>query len=395
MERIIFKDGNIVSDNGIRRGSVIVEDGEIAGVVFSVQPDGTQGKVVDCAGKYIGPGFVDIHVHGGSGRDFLAKDTDGLIEGINYHFENGVTAITPACLSVPFEEIGRSIGLVKEIKDKAKSTVLGFHVEGVYLDRKYRGGHLGSYVHAPNPGEYMPLIEKYGDFITEWTLAPELKGAMDLIKICAQNGIVTSVGHSRASYDVLMKAIDAGLTHSTHFACVMGNLRFERLGESTGKGFAPGVLETVLLDDRLTTELIADGCHLHKGLIQLAVKCKGVDKVCIVSDAMMGAGLPDGDYVIGGQDCIVRHNLAVIKDRPEVIASSVTPVIGMLRHLVKNCGIPLHNAWTMCSLTPAKIIGADRKKGSLRAGRDADILIMDKDLNIRSIFAKGTLHEKS
>jgi len=266
-------------------------------------------------------------------------------------------------------------------------------VEGVYLDSAYRGGHLLSYVHAPDPVEYMPLLDKYGDFITEWTLAPELEGALELIKACTKRGIVTSVGHSQATYDELMRAIDAGLSHSTHFACVMGNLRFECLGESTGKGFAPGVLETVLLEDRLTTEVIADGHHLHQGLIRLAVKCKGYEKVCVVSDAMMGVGLPDGEYLIGGQNCVVAHGLAIIKERPEVIASSVTPVIGMLRHLAARCGIPLHHAWMMCSLTPANIVGAGNKKGSIRAGKDADLIVMDRELNIRKIYAKGILHE--
>lgn len=390
MKRTIFYNGEIVVGGQIKKGSVIAQDDIILDVIFSdIKPEDEYGEVIDCTGKYIGAGFIDIHVHGGRGNDFASDDPDAVIDGVNYHFENGVTSIAPACISIPFEVIDRSIAQLKEIRNKAKSTILGFHVEGVYLDRKYRGGHLESNLHCPDPLEYLPLLEKHSDFITEWTLAPELNGAMDLIKNCTQKGITTSVGHSQASYDVLMKAIDLGLSHSTHFACVMGNLRFEPLGKSTGKGFAPGVMETVLLDDRLTTEIIADGYHLHKGLIQLTVKCKGYDKVCIVSDAMMGVGLPGGEYVIGGQECLVENKLAVIKDRPDVIASSVTPMIDMFRHVVNNCGIPLQHAWTMCSLTPAKIVNVDHRKGSIQAGKDADIMVLDKNLNILNVFAKG------
>jgi N-acetylglucosamine-6-phosphate deacetylase len=281
--------------------------------------------------------------------------------------------------------------MCKKISKTVNSTILGFHIEGVYLDETYRGGHSINNLHAPDPNEYTPLMEKHSDFISEWTLAPELKGSIELIKRCKECDIVTSVGHSQAGYNVMMEAIDAGLSHSTHFACAMGNLRFEALGKSTGKGFSPGVMETVLLDDRLTTEVIADGYHLHKGIVQLAVKCKGAGAVCIVSDSMMGVGLPDGEYIIGGQESMVMDHLAIIKDRPEVIASSVTPIIDMLKFVVNECKINLCDAWTMASLTPARIIHADKTKGSIEKGKDADILALNQNLDICSVFAKGKL----
>lgn len=393
MNGYIFKNGNIVTPSGINTGSVLVENGKIIDIFDAAQKiDNIDAKVIDCSGKYIGPGFVDIHVHGGKGNDFVNNDAQSILDGIHYHLENGTTSITPACISIPFEQIDESISLLKQIKEKAKATVLGFHVEGVYLDRTYRGGHLLENLHNPNPNEYMPIIEKHADFITEWTLAPELDGGIELIKQCTKYGIVTSAGHSQATYEILMKAINEGMTHSTHFACVMGNMRFEALGRSSGKGFAPGVTETVLLDDRLTTEVIADGYHLHKGVIQLAVKCKGYDKVCIVTDAMMGVGLPDGQYVIGNQECLVQNKLAIIKDRPDIIASSVTPMIDMLKFVVNDCMIPLDKAWMMASLTPSKVIRADASKGSIEINKDADILIVDEKLNICNVYARDAFH---
>ena len=179
--------------------------------------------------------------------------------------ENGIIKeIREQCEVKNGEELEASIKAVKQAAINSNSNILGYHIEGIYLDHEFREGHLDEYLHKPDPKEYEPLIEKYGDFVTEWTLAPELPGAIELIKACKKAGIITSVGHSQATYEQMMQAIENGLSHSTHFACVMGTLRFTALRESAGKGFAPGVMETILLDDRLTTEIIADGFHLHK-----------------------------------------------------------------------------------------------------------------------------------
>ncbi|MCX6089412.1 MAG: amidohydrolase family protein, partial [Candidatus Atribacteria bacterium] len=144
-----------------------------------------------------------------------------------------------------------------------------------------------------------------------------------------------------------------------------------------------------LLHDELTTEVIADGFHLHPAIIRLAVKCKGPDRVCLVSDSMKGVGLPDGEYLIGGQECLVRNGIALIKDRPEVIASSVTPLSGMLRFAHQKTGLSPTDAWTMASLTPAEIIGFSTRKGSLGPGKDADLLLLDNDLQVKGVYAKG------
>lgn len=390
MDKYIFKNGRIVTAAGIQRGNVLVEGSKIANVMYNEDITGIDAKVIDCSNKYIGPGFVDIHVHGGKGNDFTNSDPQSVLEGIHYHLAHGTTSIAPACISIPFSQMDQAISVFKQIRANCKGSILGFHIEGVYLNPDYRGGHLLGNLRKPNPVDYMPLIEKHADFISEWTLAPELDGAINLIKQCTKNNIVTSVGHSNASYDVLMEAIDEGLTHSTHFACVMGGLSFEALGNSTGKGYAPGVMETVLLEDRVTTEIIADGYHLHPGIIQLVVKCKGYEKVCIVTDAMMGVGLPSGEYIIGDQDCIVDNGIAIIKDRPEIIASSVTPMIDMLKFVVNSCKVPLNEAWMMASLVPAKVIRSEKTKGSIEKNKDADIVILDNDMNIDRVFSRGS-----
>jgi N-acetylglucosamine-6-phosphate deacetylase len=384
----VFSGGTIITPKKQLLKDLVVENG----VIKEIREQGevkNGEELIDCRGMFVGPGLVDIHVHGGAGNDFIAIEAEEIIRGVHYHLSQGTTSITPTALSVPWDELEASIKAAMLAAKGCNASILGYHIEGIYLDHEFRGGHLDEYLHNPDPEEYEPLIEKYGDFITEWTLAPELPGAIKLIKACKKAGIVTSAGHSQATYEQMIQAVENGLSHSTHFACVMGTLRFAALRDSTGKGFAPGVMETILLDDRLTTEIIADGFHLHKGIIELALKCKGIDRVALVSDSMKGVGLPDGKYFIGGQDCIVEGGIALIKGRPEIIASSVTPLVGMLRFAFNNFGISLTDAWTMASLTPAKIIGFDKQKGSLSEGKDADILILDKDLNVKNVYVKG------
>jgi len=389
-EPLVFAGGTVVTPFREMMADVVVEGARIREIRPPAPPRPGE-RVIDCTGKYVGPGLVDIHVHGGAGNDFVTDDADEMLRGVEYHLSQGTTGITPSCLSVPFSQARRSIAAAREAARRFAGTVLGYHVEGMYLDQTFRGGHLTDYVHNPDPAEYLPLIEADGDFITEWTLAPELPGALGVIRACREAGIVTSVGHSQATYEEMMLAIEAGLRHATHLACASGNLRNEPLRESTGQGYAPGVVETTLLRDELTTEVIVDGFHLHAGLIHLALKCKGPQGLCLVSDSMKGVGLPDGEYIIGDQRCVVEGGIALIADRPGAIASSVTPLSGMLRYAHRSYHIPLAVAWTMASSTPARVIGVDDRKGSLAAGKDADILILDRELQVAGVIAKGVI----
>lgn len=401
----VFKNGTLITPVLQLKGNLVIKNGKISEIKDCAQMEvrdndeiNKDEEIVDCTGLYVGPGLVDIHVHGGAGNDFVSTDPLEIARGAEYHLSQGVTSIAPSALSVPFSDLDKSIEAAikaSNVTGTNSTNIIGYHVEGIYLDQQYRGGHLKEFVHEPDPAEYLPLIDKYGDFITEWTLAPELPGAIELIKACRRAGIVCSAGHTRATYEQMICAIEAGLSHSTHFVCCMGTIDKTALKSSTtGKGYAPGAVETVLLDDRISTEIIADGFHLHKAIIALAHKCKGAGKTALVSDSMKGVGLPDGNYLIGGQNCIVSGGIAIIADRPETIASSVTPLIGMLRNAYREFGISLTDAWTMASLTPAGIIGIDSKKGSLSAGKDADILVLDRDLNIKSIYLKGRLFKK-
>ena len=345
--------------------------------------------LINCRGKIVAPGFVDIHVHGGNGHEFIAPDEKAIIEATECHVRNGTTSLTPASVSIPIDDLIRAIKTVRRAAKHCRADILGFHVEGPYLDVEYRGGHLLEHVTVPKRRDYAKFLDAGEGFITELTLAPELPGALELIHECRKRGVVTSIGHSQATYDRLMAAVEAGLSHSTHFACVMGTLRFEPLQNHPGKGFAPGVLETVLLCDAVTTEVIADGHHLHPGLIKLPLKAKGLENVCLVSDAMEGAGMPDGEYEVGGQTTIVADGIARIKDRPHVIASSISTLRVMVKNMVQRIGVSISEALTMATLNPARIIGVDDRKGSLGPGKDADLVVTDTDFNVQRVFVRG------
>jgi len=386
--KLIFTGGTLITPLRQIKADMAVENSKILKIGANLAAE-SGAKIIDCSGLYVGPGLVDIHVHGGAGCDFVTNDHQEIAKGAQYHLSQGTTSIVPSAISVPFGQLGSSIDAARKAAKNCDADILGYHVEGIYLNPTYRGGHLLEHLRTPEPADYMPLIEKHGDFIREWTLAPELPGAIELILACRKAGIVAAAGHTNASYEKMLEAIDAGLSHSTHLICVMGSLLFEPLRGGTARGYAPGVVETVFLHDELTTEVIADGFHLHPALIKLAIKCKGIGNICLVSDSMKGVGLPDGEYVIGGQSCLVKGGIAIIKDRPEVIASSVTPLIGMLQFVHHTVNVSLADAWMMASSIPAKVIGVDNAKGSLAPGKDADVLILRKDLSIHSVYSRG------
>jgi N-acetylglucosamine-6-phosphate deacetylase len=388
MKATVFTGADLVTPREVCRADLVIEGCKIK-AVREPGPPRPGEEALDCSGLTIGPGFVDMHVHGGAGHDFVSDDPSEIAAGADYHLSQGATSVVPSALSIPFDELDRAIMAARQAVKLTKAEILGYHVEGIYLDKTYRGGHLDCYVHDPRPEEYIPLLEKHADFITEWTMAPERPGALDLIAKCRAAGILVSAGHTQATAEQMDAAIRAGLSHVTHLYCVMSGIRNSPLRESPGKGYAPGVIEIALVRDDLTAEIIADGFHLHPALIQLAFKCKGPDRLCLVSDSMKGVGLPDGEYLIGGQNCLVEGGIAIIKDRPEIIASSVTPLIGMIRFVVREAGISLTDAWTMASLTPARILGVDDRKGSLEPGKDADLLVLNDDLDVKAVYARG------
>ena len=390
-EYSFFVGGKVVlPDRVIANGCVLVKDDRIEEVgerprVFAPP----NAKVIDAEGCYISPGFVDIHMHGGAGSDFSDGTTEDFRNVTRFHAGGGVTSVAATTASMPTEQILKALDVIAEAKNSPPegSRVLGAHLEGPYLLSEKRGCHLESEVRHPRPEEYEQFLARAEDILS-MTCAPELPGAEEMIRAFAAAGIVISAGHSNASYSLMMDAVEWGVTHTTHLYCAMSDF------VTFSKPFVKrqgGMVEAIFLEDRLTTEVISDGIHLSADMLAMPYKIKGPEKVAIVSDAMRGAGMPDGEYTFGPRN----GQRAIVKDREsrvitgEWLASSTFRLNEMVRVYRELVGAPLHEVVRMASLTPATIIRQADRIGSLERGKLADIILFDENLNIRRVFIGG------
>lgn len=379
--------GRIVTPYGIIENGAILIKGTKIDFVGERLPSVT-GNVIDAGGKWILPGFIDIHCHGGMGCDVMDGTLSDVETIAKYHAGGGTTAFLPTTASSTIESILQALEAIHQARIGGVSAkVIGAHIEGPYFCYPKRGCHLPKFVRNPRPDEYDRILE-YSDDIASMTLAPELDGSKELIKILVKNGIVASIGHSDATYSQVLDAIEWGATHVTHMYCAMSTI------VKNGPARICGIVESTLLLDELTTEVISDGKHLPPELIKLVIKAKGIDKVCVITDAMRGAGMPSGVYTFGpkdGQEALVQDNMAIMPDRTGY-ASSVVRTKDLVKTLVESVGLSLVDAVKMASIVPAKIVGVDDRMGSLEKGKDANIVIADDNLEVYITIIDGKLY---
>ena len=368
-------------------GSVLVEGAKIKSIGKTGDVEFPEdGQVVNAAGKWVLPGFIDLHCHGAKGCDTMDGTLSDIETIARYHAGGGTTAFLPTTASSSIEAILQALEAVREARSVGVegAAVLGAHLEGPFFAHAKRGCHLPVYVRNPRSVEYDRMLE-YADDIVSMTLAPELDGAEALIKALVGNNIVASIGHSEATYSQVIKAVDWGASHVTHMYCAMSSI------VKNGPARTIGVVETTLLLDELTTEVIADGKHLPPELIKMVLKAKGSDRVCVVTDAMRGAGMPPGVYTFGpkdGQEAVVQDGMAVMPDRTGY-ASSVVRMNDLIKVLISQVGLSLSDAVNMATITPARIIGVDSKMGSLEAEKDANIVIADDNVDVYMTIVEG------
>jgi N-acetylglucosamine-6-phosphate deacetylase len=389
---LVFLNGNVVTDSGVLRdAAVVVIGGRIAyvGPRTGVELPTGAGHV-DAAGQYIAPGFVDIHIHGGAGSDFMDATDRDVDQVFRYHAAHGTTAICPTTATAPIEEILSALDGLARYRSRGHrfGRALGAHIEGPYLADSKRGCHLPQHVHNPQEIEWRQILERGP--ISTMTLAPELPGAAPLIEELHRRGAIASAGHSEALYHEIEEAVDRGVRHVTHLYCAMTDAMNNRW-RGTRNPRSAGIVEAVYLDDRLSSELITDGKHLSREMLRLAVRNKGYEKLAIVTDAMRGSGMPDGDYAFGprhGLIARVRNREARIPDGT-ALASSVYPIDEMVRVFREATGCELWQAVRMASLTPAEIVGKADEIGSLAPGKHADVILFDDNLNVSATFVGG------
>ncbi len=369
--------GSIILKDGIVEDCALSFDNKICGITSKEQiPEGAE--IIDAKGGFIAPGLIDIHIHGYLGEDASDGSADGIKKMANGIIKNGVTSWCPTTMTVSMDEINEALNTVRSLKEESKgwqgAEILGVNLEGPFINPKKKGAQAETHI---KPIDAKFIIEN-ADIISLATVAPEMDGAIEEIKKIRENcGVKVSIGHTDASFEETLAGIDAGATHITHLFNAQTPLHHRN----------PGVVGAALLRD-VYTELICDTFHVHKGLFELVAKVKG-EKLVLITDCTRAGGMPDGEYTLGGQKIFVNGIECLLEDG--TIAGSVLKLNNAVKNVYNNTDMPLWSVVKAASLNPAKAIGVDDRKGSLDAGKDADIIITDRDFNIMKTIIGGEI----
>jgi len=387
----LISNARIVTPGRVLEGGWIwLRDAEIAAIGGASDPvpaAAASAVQVNGAGGWVLPGFVDVHVHGGASHDFMDadKNLDGIAAIARFHARHGTTGLLATSLTASREELTAMIDRASRYMagDMPYAQVLGVHLEGPFVSLKWKGAQNPDYIGPPQLEWLEDWVARYPSVLKLQTLAPELPGALDYIERLASYGIVPAAGHTDATYEQIVAAADRGLRHAVHTFNAMTPLHHRN----------PGTVGAVLSDDRISAEVIADGHHVHHAAIKVLARAKGDDKVILVTDAMAAAGMPDGEgYELGGLPVVMTCGVARLKDGGNLAGSTLT-MIGAFRHMVREVGIDIPAASAMASANPARQLGLGGVTGSLEAGKRADVLLLDGELELRSVWARGQLQE--
>ena len=384
-KRIIIINGTIITPFHLVSGkAIIIEKGRIREIVNKEELSTatlTGVEVIEAKDKFIVPGYIDIHIHGGGGSDVMDGDYEAINQIAIAHSHFGTTSFLPTTMTMSKDKIIRSLRSICEAvkKGTAGAEILGIHMEGPYINPEKKGAQKEDEIKKISIEEFLEFNQASGNLIRLVTIAPEMPGAIGLIKYLYKQGIITSVGHTNATYVQTQAGIQAGLSHVTHTFDAMRGLHHRE----------PGVVGAALTSPELTVEIIADGVHIHPIVLKILTKIKEGEKVVLITDAMRAAGLKEGTYDLGGQEVIVTKGQARLKDG--TLAGSVLTMDKAVKNMVNKIGIQLPKAIQMASFNPARSIGIDDKKGSLEPGKDADIVILNKNLEAELTIVAGKI----
>ena len=362
----------------LKDGSVLIRDGKILEVTnCDLAVIGAQ--LIDVKGMYVLPGGVEIHAHGGGGRDFMECTEDAFRGAVKTHMKYGTTSIFPTLSSSTVPMIEQAAETCTKMMAEKDSPILGLHLEGHYLNMAMAGGQMPENIKNPDPNEYIPIVENW-HCIKRWDAAPELPGAMQFGKYITGKGILASVAHTQAEFEDIRTAYEAGYTHATHFYNAMPGFHKRREYKYEG------TVESIYLMDDMTVEVVADGIHVPPTILRLVYKIKGVERMCAITDALACAASDSKEAF--DPRVIIEDGVCKLADH-SALAGSVATMDRLIRTMVQKADIPLADAVRMVSETPARIMGVYDRKGSLQKGKDADIIVMDEDLKIRAVWAMG------
>lgn len=366
---MIVKNGTVFQENKtFCKRDLYIENGKITDNATGL----TDTTEIDAQGLYVLPGLVDIHSHGAMGYDFSDGNLEGLKAILAYEYTHGITSYCPTSMTIEKELLQKLFHSMGDWEDQpGLSHVAGINMEGPFLDASRKGAHRSECILPPDVDFFRECNEACGNLIRLVTLAPNVDGAMEFIQALSEE-VVISLGHSAADYNTARKAIQAGADHVTHLYNAMNPLGHR----------APGIIGAASESDTCVAELICDGIHVHESMVRVAFKLFP-DRIALISDSMRATGMKNGTYDLGGQQVTVDGRLATLADG--TIAGSATNVYDCMKMAV-SFGIPLEDAIAAATMTPAKSIGIFGKVGSLVPGKRADVILVDKDLNLVKVI---------
>lgn len=386
---IKITNGKIITPYRIIPGGTLFIKGGLIVAVSEGNIETEGGVEIDAKGNYVAPGFIDIHVHGGGGHDFMDGDEKAFLKIAEVHAQYGTTAMLPTTLSSSKEELEQTLVAYESAnrKNALGAQFLGMHLEGPYFAMSQRGAQDPRYIRDPDPVEYEDILSRFST-IKRWSAAPELKGAIEFGRYLKSRGVLAAVAHTDAIYEEVLEAFENGYSLATHLYSGMSGVT-----RRNAFRFA-GVIESAFILDEMDVEIIADGIHLPAPLLKLVYKIKGADRTALITDAMRAAGMPPGESMLGhlkhGLKVIVEDGVAKLPDHSS-FAGSVATADRLVRNMISMADVPIIDAVRMITQTPARILDVSDRKGSLSAGKDADVVIFDQNIRIEMTMVKGKI----
>lgn len=364
----------------IKSGKVFQEDGSFLEQTLYVNDHRLvdkaeyqdDGEIIDAEGLLVLPGLVDIHSHGAAGEDFSDGDPEGLKKILRYERSCGITSYCPTSMTFPKERLRQIFASIKGAQTEEEAKVVGINMEGPFLDPAKKGAHVEEWIAAPDAAFVRELNQDVDGLVRLVTLAPNMDGAEEFIKEMHEE-VCISLGHTAADYDCASRAMKLGAHHVTHLYNAM-----QPFGHR-----APGLIGAAMDDPECMVELICDGYHIHPSAIRAAFRMFGPERVILISDSMRATGMENGTYELGGQEVTVKDRKAVLKDG--TLAGSATNLYGCMCKAVE-FGIPLEQAIMAVTANPARSIGIFDRVGSIRIGKQADLLLVSENLELKRVI---------
>ncbi|MFF9067899.1 N-acetylglucosamine-6-phosphate deacetylase [Streptomyces sp. NPDC014891] len=367
----VLAGAHVVLPTGIvENGRVIVEGDRIVGSTAQDTP------AIDLTGHWLVPGFVDMHNHGGGGASFTSGSVDEVLKGVHTHRLHGTTTVVASFVTGEMDFLTQRAGLLSELAEQGD--LAGLHFEGPFISPCRKGAHDETLLRDPDPADVRKLIDAARGQAKMVTLATELPGGIDSVRLLAEHGVIAAIGHTDASYEQTVQAIDAGATVATHLYNAMPALGHR----------APGPIAALLEDERITVELINDGTHLHPAALELAFHHAGPERVALITDAMDAAGFGDGRYMLGPLEVEVKDSVARLVEGGSIAGSTLTLDRAFKRAATVD-GLPVESVVQAISANPARLLGVYDRVGSLEPGKDADLVVLDAAFDLKGVMRKG------